>query len=56
MKKVQQRMFDVRSSLMNRHGAPQGHPKEKAARRRLFNSNLMNVDQAAIYAGSDFRR
>jgi hypothetical protein len=29
--------------------------KEKAARRRLFNSNLMIVDQAAINAGPDFR-
>jgi hypothetical protein len=31
-------------------------PKEKAARRRLFNSNPMIVDQAAINAGFDFRR
>jgi hypothetical protein len=30
--------------------------KERAARRRLFNSNLMIVDQAAINAGFDFRR
>src|SRR5258706_14414206 len=30
--------------------------KEKAARRRLFNSTLMIVDQAAINAGFDFRR
>jgi hypothetical protein len=31
-------------------------PKEKAARRRLLNSNLMIVDQAAINAGFDLRR
>jgi hypothetical protein len=31
-------------------------PKEKAARRRLLNSNLMIVDQAVINAGFDFRR
>ena len=31
-------------------------PKEKAARRRLLNSNLMIVDQTAINAGFDFRR
>jgi hypothetical protein len=30
--------------------------KEKAAQRRLFNLNLMIVDQAAINAGFDFRR
>jgi hypothetical protein len=30
--------------------------KEKAARRRLFNSNLMISDQAAINAGFDLRR
>jgi hypothetical protein len=30
--------------------------KEKAARRRLLNSNLIIVDQAAINAGFDFRR
>jgi hypothetical protein len=30
--------------------------KEKAARRRLFNSNLMIVDQTAINAGFEFRR
>jgi hypothetical protein len=29
---------------------------EKAARRRLINSNLMIVDQAAINVGFDFRR
>jgi hypothetical protein len=29
---------------------------EKAARRRLFNSNLMIADQAAINAGADLRR
>jgi hypothetical protein len=31
-------------------------PKIKAARRRLFNSNPMIVDQAVINAGLDFRR
>jgi hypothetical protein len=30
--------------------------KRKAARRRLFNSTLMIVDQATINAGFDFRR
>ena len=30
--------------------------KEKAARRRLFNSDLMIVDQAAINTAFDFRR
>ena len=30
--------------------------KEKAARRRLPNSDLVIVDQAAIIAGFDFRR
>ncbi len=30
--------------------------KRKAARRRLFDSNLMIVDQATINAGFDFRR
>ena len=30
--------------------------KRKAARRRLFKSNLMVADQAAINAGFDFRR
>jgi hypothetical protein len=34
----------------------QGAEKEKAARRRLLNSNLMIVDHAAINAGFDFRR
>jgi hypothetical protein len=29
---------------------------EKAARRRLFNSNLLIVDQAAVNAGFDLRR
>jgi hypothetical protein len=31
-------------------------PKEKAARRRPLNSNLLIADQAAINAGFDFRR
>ena len=31
-------------------------PKQKAARRRLLNSNPMIVDQATINAGFDFRR
>jgi hypothetical protein len=31
-------------------------PKQKAARRRLLNSNLMIDDQAAINAGFDLRR
>jgi hypothetical protein len=35
---------------------PNLRPKEKAARRRLPNSNLMIADQAAINAGFDFRR
>jgi len=30
--------------------------QQKAARRRLLNSNPMNVDHAAINAGFDFRR
>jgi hypothetical protein len=33
-----------------------GRPKEKAAGRRLSISILINVDQAAINAGFDFRR
>jgi len=33
-----------------------GRSKEKAAPRRLLNSNLMIVDQATINAGLDFRR
>jgi hypothetical protein len=41
---------------MNGHGAPEISQKEKAARRRLLNSNLMIADQAAINAGFDFRR
>jgi hypothetical protein len=32
------------------------HTKEKAARRRLLNSNLMVVIQANIITGFDFRR
>jgi ATP-dependent DNA ligase len=31
-------------------------PRQKAARRRLLNSNLMIVDPTAINAGFDFRR
>ena len=32
------------------------YSKQKAARRRLFNSYLVMADQAAIKAGFDFRR
>jgi hypothetical protein len=35
---------------------PLMRPKQKAARRRLQNSNPMIVDQAAINAGLAFRR
>ena len=36
--------------------APSRAARQKAARRRLLNSNLMIVDQTAINAGFDFRR